>query len=1004
MRVDRPRWFVDSHPRIHTKSRNCPDLFLMTPDRWRQVTEILDAALARPVAERDAFLASACGGDAELLAWVALMLSKAAEENLSSDHTAVLDVGSLAANNETESFAGRVFGHYRLDREIGRGGMGQVYLAHDTRLKRRVALKLLPPSFSENPLRIGRFQQEALAVSALNHPNIITIHEIGESDGLRFIVTEFVDGQTLGDIIGRGQNDLNNVIRIIMQVAEALSAAHGAGIIHRDIKPANIMVRRDGYVKVLDFGLAKLSEEPQGVDATLCDINQVTTTPGTLLGTTKYMSPEQARGYSVDARTDIFSLGVVLYEAVTGQATFQGDTKVDVLIALAGKEPPPIFDYLPEAPPQLQQIIDRALKKNREERYQTAEEMRLDLEELKEALGPGLMTSRSSQSAGAVIRSRTSAHRIPRPTESIRQKSKLVPVALWILPALIIAAVMVGAYQWWYRARPHAFENIEVRRLTNLGQARFGAISPDGKFLGYAVRDETGGSFWLKQQGASATRVVMPPRSSVELWALDFSADSNYFYYLIEDVTNRIGGTLYRVPVLGGEPHKVIAGLKAGSFSVSPNDQQILFPRVREEANPVELTVVDLDSRHERVIKQVAADRCGPLAWSPESQSITMVARERDAAGSYWQLVEISLADGLEKPLSLKYRTQPPRSLSWLRDRSALIFIGLDEASGAYQVWQMGFPDAELRRVTHDLHDYARVSVTSDGKSIVTAQNDFETAIWVGPLASSPAVAADSRAITSNVSRILGVASTPDGKIIYAQATNNTHDLWEVNPDGSSARQLTASAGRNIHPSVSADGRYVVFTSNRSGRDQIWRIDRDGSNPLQLTNGEFDANFAHCSPAGSTVVFAARVPWAIWSVPLQGGPVTRLGESYESTPAISPDAHMVAYEYVDKTAKRTKLCVQPIEGGPITTIADSDVGYSNIRWTIDGKAIAYVSNREGRTNIWAQPLTGGSPKKLTDFKTEWLMRFDWSRDGKQFICVRGRQTSDLFLIRNSSAK
>ena len=266
--------------------------------------------------------------------------------------------------------------------------------------------------------------------------------------------------------------------------------------------------------------------------------------------------------------------------------------------------------------------------------------------------------------------------------------------------------------------------------------------------------------------------------------------------------------------------------------------------------------------------------------------------------------------------------------------------------------------------------------------------------------ASAPAVAAESRAITSNVNNIHGLSSTPEGKIVYSLVADNSEDIWEMNADGSDARQLTANAGRNTEPTVSADGRYIVFTSTRSGREQIWRIDRDGGHPAQLTNGNFDADFPHCSPAGNWVVFAAKEPWAVWKVPLEGGAAVKLGDSSEVGPAISPDGRQVAYEYLDKTAKRIKLCVQSLEGGAITTIVDSDRGFSDIRWTLDGKAIAYVSNSEGRKNIWAQPLAGGPPKKLTDFKTEWLMWFDWSRDGKQLICVRGRLTSDLFLISN----
>lgn len=978
----------------------------MTPERWHKAKEIFQAALGHQASGRVAFLDAACGDDPELRAKVELLLAEDALNNAGSENTTMYPE-PFSAEPEGEAFAGRVFAQYRLEHEIGRGGMGRVYLAQDTRLKRPVALKLLPLSSSADAEWIRRFQQEALAVSGLNHPNIITIHEIGETDDLRFIVTEFVDGETLGEIIARGKNDLSRVIRIILQVTEALTAAHEAGIVHRDIKPENIMVRRDGYVKVLDFGLAKLSEEPPGVQADSRGAHLITTTPGMLLGTCKYMSPEQARGYRVDTRTDIFSLGTVLYEAVTGQAAFEGATRADVLIAIAGEKPPSVIDYLPDAPAELQRIINQALKKDREERYQSAAEMRADLEHLLAVLGPSSL-SKTSPNFGA-RQTRTAAHRVAPITEISSSKGTIPALAklglLVLVLGLSVVAFALGPYQWWFRARPAAFENIEVRRLTNLAYGRFGAISRDGKFLGYAVRDEKGGSFWLKQLATNTTRMVLPPTGPIELWALDFSADSNYFYFLTEDVTNRVGGTLYRVPVLGGSAQKVLAGLKTGAFSVAPNDSHILFPRVTsEEHNSVALTIVDSDGGHERVIKQIPADRCGPTTWSPDSQSITMIAKERDAEGPYWRLVEIILADGSEKSLLKKYRTPAPRDIIWLPDRSAVILVGLDEASGAHQVWRLGVPDGVLGHVTHDLHDYARLSLTADGKSIVTAQNDRETAIWVAPFNESPAVAANARAITSNVSNILGIAPTPEGKIIYSVAGNSFDDLWEINADGSEPHQLTANAGRNAQPTVSADGRYVVFISTRSGRKQVWRIDRDGSNPTQLTNEDFDASSPYCSPAGNLVVFAAKDPWAIWTVPLQGGTALKLDRSVETTPTISPDGRQVAYEFLDEKVKRVKLCVQLLEGGSATTIADSDVGFSNIRWTLDGQAIAYVSNSEGRTNVWAQPVAGGPPKRLTDFKNEWLMRFDWSRDGKQLICVRGRLTSDLYLISNSSAK
>jgi len=492
----------------------------MTPERWRTAKEIFDAALGRSSDERSAFLDVACGRDRELRSQVEVLLAAYASHGPESEPVTI--AGGHSRGSNRESFAGRMFAHYQLEREIGRGGMGQVYLAQDTRLQRPVALKLLPPDFANDADWILRFQQEALAVSALNHPNIITIHEIGETGGLRFLVTEFVDGETLGDLIAGGRNDPAKVLRIIVQVAEALTAAHEAGIVHRDIKPENIMIRRDGYVKILDFGLAKLSEESTGLNAEARTARQVITTPGLLLGTCMYMSPEQARGLSVDARTDIFSLGVVLYEAVTGHPAFDGATRADVLIAIAGEKPAPLVDYLPEAPIELQQIINRALQKKRDERYQTAAEMRDDLASLRQQLGTNSLNSAAP--APGLGRSLTAAHRIAPITELTRGRNRIAQAVIWGLPLVALVVIAAVGYKWWRGVPSPAFESIQVRRLTSIAQARFGAISPDGKFLGYAVRDESGGSFWLKQLATNSTRVVLPATRSVELYCFHLHA------------------------------------------------------------------------------------------------------------------------------------------------------------------------------------------------------------------------------------------------------------------------------------------------------------------------------------------------------------------------------------------------------------------------------------------------------------------------------------------------
>ena len=372
----------------------------MKPERWQQLDKLFHSAIARKPEERAAFLEEACAGDEELKKEVEALIAANEQAGSFIENPALeVEARSLAgeqSDSGTESMVGKTIGHYRLISPLGSGGMGEVFLAQDSILDRQVALKLLPEYFARDQDRLRRFQQEARAASALNHPNIITIFEIGESGGRHFIATEFIDGATLRQhFLGQGRQtsgaslQLRKVLDIVIQTADALAAAHEAHIVHRDIKPDNIMLRRrDGYVKVLDFGLAKLTEgKAIVVDSEASTMMQVKTSPGLVMGTVSYMSPEQARGEQVDARTDIWSLGVVVYEMVAGCAPFERATQNEVLASILGnKEPPPLARYSREVPAELERIVSKALTKDREERYQTAKDFLLDLRRLRQRL------------------------------------------------------------------------------------------------------------------------------------------------------------------------------------------------------------------------------------------------------------------------------------------------------------------------------------------------------------------------------------------------------------------------------------------------------------------------------------------------------------------------------------------------------------------------------------------------------------------------------------------
>jgi serine/threonine protein kinase/Tfp pilus assembly protein PilF len=426
----------------------------MTPEHWQRVKQLLQSTLERKPNERSAFLAEACAGDESLRKDVEELIISHEEAGSFIDDPPLNVYAEMLAAEQTESLVGQAFGPYRILSQLGAGGMGEVYLAEDARLGRKVALKLLPSYFTQDRDRVRRFRQEARSASALNHPNIITIHEIGEVNDQQFIVTEFIDGETIRERMNRARMTLSEALDIATQVTSALDEAHRAGIIHRDIKPENIMVRGSGLVKVLDFGLAKLTEKSV-TQATGSEVSTVIQTdPHVVMGTVNYMSPEQARGRAMDARSDIFSLGVVLYEMITGRKPFEGETVADTLIAVLQEEPLRLGEQRPETPAELERIVKRALQKERQKRYQTAQELLHDLKnlnkeiefaaKLEQSAMPNASGEAATPGSGEQTAIKTVGEPSPRPTSSAEYivteiKHHKRGTAIFILATLIIA-------------------------------------------------------------------------------------------------------------------------------------------------------------------------------------------------------------------------------------------------------------------------------------------------------------------------------------------------------------------------------------------------------------------------------------------------------------------------------------------------------------------------------------------------------------------------------------
>ncbi|MCI0618662.1 serine/threonine-protein kinase, partial [bacterium] len=595
----------------------------MDPERWKRIDEIFHAVLDREPSARAQFLAEACEGDDSLRKELERLIACHEKKSNLFDRPPSDVAAVLLAKQDTYM---DTISHYRILRKIGRGGMGEVYLAEDTRLNRKVALKLLPLEFTKDKERIRRFEQEARAVSALNHPNILTIHDIGQTESSSFIATEYIDGESLRQRMRVSKVPLKELLTIMIQIAEALDAAHQAGIIHRDIKPENIMLRKDGYVKVLDFGLAKLTEPATGAS----DLETLARTQtGVVIGTFRYMSPEQARGLRLDARTDIFSLGVVLYELIAGRSPFEGATFSDVIAAILEKNPPALRAF-GEFPEELQWIVTKALAKDADERYQTVKELLTDLKRVKKRL--------------EIEEQLKYSDRIAQPVASTRKWAVVVSLVLITLAAVILVLVQRDKKDTPTSGKP--FSKIKLTRLTSSGAAWGGSISPDGKYVAY-FQEKTSGEqgLYVKQLAADSEiqLLTLPPETHL-YGECRFSNDGEYIYYVTWQPSVNNIGSLYQIPVFGGIPRKVIEDIEY--FAISPDGKKLAFLRkVKEE---VWLMTAQVDGREQRKIWHTAAVYGYP-AWSPDGKIVTVILYNH--ALGFKQIVGIHLDDGVERPL-----------------------------------------------------------------------------------------------------------------------------------------------------------------------------------------------------------------------------------------------------------------------------------------------------------------------------------------------------------------
>ena len=926
--------------------------------------------------------------------------------------------------------AGTRLGRYEILSQLGVGGMGEVYQAQDTKLDRKVALKILPAEVASKQERMARFVREAKAAAALNHPNIAHIYEVGEEEGVHLIAMELVDGHTLRQKIHREHTELSKLLRYLQQVAEGLGKAHAAGIVHRDLKPDNIMISRDGYAKILDFGLAKLVEPavsmgPQGTSDE--GFSEVATAvmpqhslPGTVMGTAGYMSPEQAQGKTneIDHRSDIFSFGCILFEAATKRKAFEGKDTLDSLHNIVHAPTPQIRDLNPVAPADLQRIVRRCLAKDPEKRYQSIKEVSIELDEIRQQLNSDselhdsvhqAATGAASTLSGQTLTSNP-ASTTSLPSESMATRTSSVQdvnrakgrkgVALLALAlfAVLAAGVAFAIYKLAWREKPEApLGQMKIARLTTTGRASDADISPDGKYVVH-VKEEAGQrSLWLRQIETTSDTQIVPPSDEVFM-GITFSRDGSYIYY-VRAGSNSAQGVLYQVGQLGGAPRKLNDNV-LGRITLSPDGKRMVFRRVRPPGESL-MVVANADGTGERVVAERKLPNNFGLvpAWSPDGKSIASGVLNVDAGGNYATLVEIDAESGAERRLTPE-RWSTVGAIAWLPDKSGLVFTATAESTTGSQIWHVSYPKGEIRKITNDLNRYTRVSLTADASALVTVQQEGETNVWVGPAGE----AERARQVTSGraFNGGAGISWTPDGRIVYTAQVGGVGQIWIMEADGTGARQLTARTRTNHQPAVTRDGRYIVFRSIRTGTWSIWRMDLDGGNVKQLTEGGND-NFARPSPDGRWVVFSSTRAGMqnLWKVSIDGGEPIRLTEKIAINATVSPDGKLIACHYRQQAGDPYRVALIPFEGGEPVKLLDFSqkfIGGPGMRWTPDGRALLYAETQGGVSNIWSLPIDGGAPAQITDFKSEEIFQFDFSRDARQLAVSRGQITNDVVII------
>ena len=840
--------------------------------------------------------------------------------------------------------------------------MGEVYRARDPRLSRDVAIKVLPHDRSADPDAVARFEREARAVAALSHPNLLAVFDVGREADITYIVAELLKGESLRARLTRGPLPWRKAAELGASIASGLAAAHEHGVIHRDIKPENLFLTSAGHIKILDFGLARLRTSPEEMETLSAGAG---TDPGTVLGTVGYMSPEQVRGESIDARSDLFSLGCVLYEMVTGSRPFQRGTAVETMAAILNEEPREPEESAKRLPPELNLIVRHCLEKRPVDRFQTALDLAFALR--------SAISGTSSGAAELVVPARKSY-------------GIALVVALSVLVVVAIATVWITL--WRAPAAPRSSAKIQVTRLTNTGRASDPAISPDGRLVAYIDRVGTTSTLRIHQIATGSDVPLVEPSQS-EYYAPRFSRDGSYVYYLAVDPAG-VTASVFRVPTVGGVPREVIKNaLEPPAFS--PDGQWVAFVRGDVTQLKSDVLVARSDGSGERVLASLGHLAHSPFAWSPDGSELLVAESSANRA----QLTILSVADARSRsiPQESWYVSHP----SWLSP-DTLLALAVRHRNDRSQLWSIHPESGAARQLTNDVNGYDSLSVSEGGDVLAADVLDAEGEIWIGRSDST-----SWRRIERDATRadgIGGLAFLADGRLLYTTRHQDTRQIWVMSVDGSGRRPFGPS-GYSRGPAVSPDGQSVAYLAyNQAGRMSLWRMDSSGAGARQLADLDF-AFGPGWSPDGRWIVLLGQkgTDIGVFRMPADGGEPVLIGRTLFGAPVISPNGQWLASQASGEN-NRVAISLTPFPDGGSGRIVPTPFPLASGAMTWAGDSALLVSDRQG--NLMRVPVDGGKPTTVASLGGDYITQCASSRDGR-IACVRSQQTTDVVLLRGLRA-